>query len=452
MSTTEKQRIKVSSCKSRALSDKPLMRVVLNKDRTPVEVPQVGDFVCRKCGKRLRARAESHRHLCSAPSDQLPQYQKQRLKQCEGCDQRQYDPDVPGNYVCAEFKRLHPDQPCGIQHGVKVEYAACPLGKWTRIMIRCPECTRKILTGEKVTSCRYCGWRDQAMDRPTLKPIERTSIDDALVVTATDQRFIRGAYFLAWTLLRSNGVRMLVYTNEVKSNDPHVRQMKSWGVEFAPIPMDHSPRVFFYMTWNKPAAISDALSRSPRVLWLDSDTAVAGSLAPVFSAIDHQPFASGHVSDTNNQPNATCVTDVLGAPRRLFSGAHYPCAGVIGFKSGRDQELINEWRLRCATAVKHPEWSAKQRSSASERSAPLQFYDQGVLMDLWEWDTHDGKRWSDFAIPRGRSLQDSLTDLYDSNQRVIAHYGGRNKPFFKWPKILYLGHPNEDKATNDSVG
>ena len=245
---------------------------------------------------------------------------------------------------------------------------------------------------------------------------------------------MRGAYFLAWTLLRSNDVRMIVYTRDIPDDDPHRLQMVEWGVEFRSMPSEVSGDVFFEMTWNKPAAIADAMIDNERVLWLDSDTSVAKSVAGAFEIIDQHVFGSDHgifPADSQNHPD---VWRLLGEPKRKWDIGRYPTAGVIGFKSGRDDELISEWRRRVRVIVEHPEMWDQDRSESP--ACKLKYHDQGVLQDLLVDDAADGTIWSNFQVRREGTVAELMRQTYGYDRHVVCHYGGPLKPWFGWDDVL----------------
>lgn len=470
------------SCNSKRNTGSSSLPVVITPrirpPRQTVDPPKVGDFHCGECNLTLKKRRETFKHQCR-PIDQRPPYQQQRTIACEACEQ-----SVDG--VCQAYKRLHPDRDCGITVGIKTPYAACPQGKWHRVMIRCPKCSAKIFDDSGPKACRYCGWQDQSINRPDVPAVTRTALPaGAMVVTAANRKFIRGVYFLVWTLLRLHDVRVLVFCDDVPRNDPHVTQMKSWGVEFTSMPMDHGRDVFFYSTWNKPACILQAMQRADQVLWLDSDTAIAKPLDDAFAIIAKQPFAANHGYFNKVIQNTDRVWQILGQPKRAFLGGKQPCAGVIGFKSDRDRGLIEQWRERCQKIVPYPQlwmpptaevlakpsdeeslaeigdvasgaivnqWQqrqdqlARRRSSSNpregEQHSELKYYDQGVLTDLWDWDTFDGTRWSFFGGIQG-TIKDTLGEVMGSEKTTIFHYGGSRKPWFKWPERLNWGDPRQ---------
>ena len=252
--------------------------------------------------------------------------------------------------------------------------------------------------------------------------------DDCMVVTNCNQQYLRGAYFVAWTLLRSNGVRLRVYLHDVSPDDPHVQQMQSWGAEIAQQPIDVDPDVTYSMTWNKPAAIADAMLDARRVLWLDSDTSVATSVAEAFDVIERQTFAADHGVYPAINDNDPQVWELLGQPRRRWEKCKYPCAGVIGFRSQRDELLIQEWRDRIAKVINLPDlWNGP--------NPKLRYYDQGVLQDLLIDDCADGQRWSNFQVRRQGTVAELMQQTYGFDH-VICHYGGPQKPWFGWPEIL----------------
>ena len=272
--------------------------------------------------------------------------------------------------------------------------------------------------------------------------IERKPIpDDCAVITACDQKFIRGAYFLAWTLLRVNDVRMCVYLDRVPDDDPHVVQMRSWGVTFRTMPTLVKRDVPFYQTWNKPACITDALERFERALWLDSDTSVCKSVETAFKHLQHSTFVAGHGIHPADNANGQQVRSLFGPPRRTWEIRKYPCAGVVGF-ARRHKAIVDQWLDRCLCVTNHRKRYLWNPDMYQERmSSPLKYHDQGILQDLLIDDTVDGEIWSHFGCRREGTVDQILTENYSPHPRIICHYGGEVKPFFGWPKRLVWGDP-----------
>ena len=260
---------------------------------------------------------------------------------------------------------------------------------------------------------------------------------DCTVVTGTDQRFVRGAYFLAWTLLRSNSVRMMCYADRVPPDDPHRTQMESWGVVFRDMPLTIADRdTAAYQTWNKPAIVADVMGcDGGRIAWLDADTSVGGSLADMFEAIRKTPFAPNHGLFIPNNHNGKRIRQLFGPQAREFAPDEWPCAGVLGFDASRDAELVTKWAARCRRVVVHPELWRKCKTSQ------LRFYDQGVLQDLWQWDTHEGLRWNNLQVLRAGTIPQLMHQTFGYPKTTICHYGGKDKPWFGWPEMLNWGDP-----------
>lgn len=261
------------------------------------------------------------------------------------------------------------------------------------------------------------------------------SPDNCMVISGANTQFIRGTYFLAWTLLRFNDVRMTVYLDGVADDDPHVEQMRSWGIEFKELPLVVPSDVPWSQTWNKPACILDAMKQADKVLWIDSDAAIAWSIAPAFDLIGESLFVPDHGNCKASKDNDEIIHQILGEPKRVYVGTERPCAGIVGVDSTRDADLVNEWSQRCLKISKHPDlW-------LDGRESPLKFYDQGVLMDLLTCDTADGHVWNELNPPRQTSISNTMQHLAQPNSTRIAHFGGKVKPWFGWAEILRWGDP-----------
>jgi ribosomal protein L37E len=76
--------------------------------------------------------------------------------------------------VCVEYKRQHPDRDCQVSVGIKIAYAACPIGQWGRRMIECPDCSRVLFEPDREpAACSYCGWpnKKRAATEATALPL-----------------------------------------------------------------------------------------------------------------------------------------------------------------------------------------------------------------------------------------------------------------------------------------
>ena len=174
---------------------------------------------------------------------------------------------------------------------------------------------------------------------------------------------------------------------------------------------------------------------SDQVLWLDADTTVAGSTQDVFTAIDRAPFAPNHGPVEADHPNTQQIHRLLGNPARTWSIGEYPCAGVLGFDSERDRQLVAEWGRRVKVVV-------PQRDLWFEGGkAPLKYFDQGVLQDLWEADPADGYRWNNFDVPRRGTIEQIMWHTLGTDAKVVSHFGGPVKPWFEWPPVLAWPRP-----------
>lgn len=248
----------------------------------------------------------------------------------------------------------------------------------------------------------------------------------AIVITATDQRFLRGAYAMVWTLLRQHDVPVRVYDLGIDREGPMVRQMQSWGVEFKRIdvgPAHH--KIKGWQTWNKPVYCLDAARDHDRVIWLDADVTVGGDLTPMltesFFIADHGTF------QPVKNPNRPEFHERFGPPRRTW-GAQYPCAGVFSFDRSM-QGLLQEWLAIVRVVV----------ADETLRSG-CRFFDQNCLQDLVECDLQDGRIWNNFQVRRTGTEQEILSQTYDY-RHIISHFGGRTKPWFRWPQQIDWGTP-----------
>lgn len=407
---------------------------------TPVQT-EVEDFFCSDCGKHHIRKSKDYFHYpCKG---RLPiAWRDNREAVCAECPSGMNAVNSDGVHICLAEKLAHSERPCHIDVGIGLHWAYCKRGHWDSVGMICPDCGRKVYNGDHPPDqCRYCNYMNQPWHIALVPTFNRDATgSDCIVITSANQKFIRGAYMMVWTLLRANDTRVRVYLYDVPDDDPHVQQMQEWGVEFKQGVHDVSG-VFFSETWNKPACLLDAMADYEKVLWLDSDTSVNGSVKPAFDAIQFHPFAPSHGGYHGDNQNHPDIWEILGHPVRTWKPTTTPCAGIVGVMSSRDSELIREWRRRCGIIVKRPLLWKLNEHRHKELKSKLKFYDQGVLQDLWEWDTADGHRWSNFTARRSGTIREILGDVYYDNDRTIIHHGGYTKPWFTWPDVLNWGIP-----------
>ena len=409
--------------------------------RTQRPLPIIQDFHCADCGMTRKNRDASYHHTC--PGVRPTEYATKRQAICDGC---RYNQDN----VCIIYRQQHPDRPCEVDAGVRIPFAACPLGDWHRVMIKCPKCERVLFDELGPSFCGYCGW-DRETAAAQVSQLARVPVrtrdkldDDCMVITAANQQFIRGAYFMIWTLLRANDVRVMVYLDDVPMNDPHVKQMQSWGVEVREMPRDVGRDVFFQTTWNKPSTILDALRFSDRVLWLDADTSISASVREAFDTIAEHMFIPNHgICGADNQ-NAPEVWDFLGKPRRTWVDSKHPCAGIIGVSRRDIDHVLNPWRERVLKVVEDGRFVFPRLNH--NVPSPLRFHDQGVLQDLIDVDPVDGVVWSNFRCLRKGTIRQHMDQIYDYPAHIVFHYGGDIKPWFDWPELLLWPDPRSFKV------
>lgn len=400
-----------------AATGSPITRAAtLPTPATPPDKAQ--DFHCGDCGLTLIRRSEHYRHNCGGIPSHLSQlgYQAERADECGQCE-------FAADNVCLKYKAQHPDRDCRIDIGIKIPYARCPVGKWDRRMIQCPRCTRVLFDPDQSpTRCRYCGWMQSRDPLPA----------GTTIVTATDQAFLRGAYMVAWTALRANDARLIVYDlGGIDRIDPMVRQMQSWGVEFRQFePVITEIRG--WQTFNKPFVILDAMKDSEQVFWIDADAAVAKSIRPAVEAIAEGPFVPDHgYYVPNANANSEAIREAIGARRREW-GVHrdneWPCAGILGLDSQRDRGLVEEWI------------AITLRLRDEGRLEEVAYFDQGILQEILDCDLADGFIWNNLHVLREGSVATIVANVY--NQRhAIAHFGGKIKPWDTWQQYLTWGDP-----------
>lgn len=264
---------------------------------------------------------------------------------------------------------------------------------------------------------------------------ETELITDMPIVTACNNKYIQGAYLLAWSVYRQHKVEILCYDLGIDEDHPIKEKMIKLGVKFIPYKNPIPEEVYNRETWVKPYIIQDALKTFPKVLWLDADVVITKSLLPIVRATYRNMFIPEHgfYSPTTNE-NPKIVHEFLGYPKKKWYANKYPCACVLGMDRDRDTELLNEWIHRI-----------DKLTTNLKVMNQVAFYDQGVLQDILDVepeDFPDGKVWNNLHVDRYINLDrliDNLTTSY--YQSAILHFGGINKPWHRWNRNFDLGEP-----------
>jgi hypothetical protein len=187
-----------------------------------------------------------------------------------------------------------------------------------------------------------------------------------------------------------------------------------------------------WQIWNKPAYIE----KSPftETLWIDADTLVRGSLRIPFEITSKEPFMveCSHAPRgyTSGNPGSLYGFEEFYIPEEKRASV-YVNAGVMGFVSKRDAELLVTWK----NAVKNAYTNRPARECIS-------WYDQGAL--LWALEATDNLgliregEWC-FNSPANRQWQPKdvvsfLTALPPVDGAVVRHFTGIPKPWKKWTK------------------
>ena len=289
------------------------------------------------------------------------------------------------------------------------------------------ECVRdkakwdQVRTAENGTAVKRC---DTCKDRN--KPAERyTAPDDAVVVTAADEKFMPGAYLMAWTAMRDNAIKIRCYCPDVPACDPWRKRIENLGVECVDWE-GPTERHAGWQTWIKPQFVLDALSEFRRAVWIDADCTVGGHLR---EAVEHDGWFvadHGHYIPKDNFSDPKFAA-VFGQPKRAWyqrkgygteqeqGCRQMPCAGF--FAVGREQlQGVSEWNTRCQMAY----------ADESLRSL-CRYYDQNCLQDSLDCDLQDGVLWNNLSGKRNWTLREVVQNA--RNARVM-HYGGHHKPWF----------------------
>jgi hypothetical protein len=160
-----------------------------------------------------------------------------------------------------------------------------------------------------------------------------------VVYVATGERHIREAAASLESLWRNEpGTPVTMYVDR-----PSRRHLRAWGI---PTPsrfdrlevIDHPDPTY---TWtDKPIALSQGDGGHERVLFLDTDTRVCGSIAEIFEMLDSFVLAAAHapIRLDRRQP-AFLARRVPGAFPELNTG-------VIAFRrTASVQRMLERWRL-----------------------------------------------------------------------------------------------------------
>jgi len=244
---------------------------------------------------------------------------------------------------------------------------------------------------------------------------ESWASDDVLLITAADDRYLPGAYLALATAARFNRVPMRFYSLGCSPENPFLKRI----AELAEV-VEWPDRgtVSNWQTWIKPRFIRHALAGGQRVIWLDADTTVGGSLEevgqPGLFVPDHGFFAPPRNA---NKPE---FYKHFPAPLREWSSYNWPCACLIGIDPA-ELPLVEEWQARCDKAMSNP---AIEQATA--------YFDQGPFQDLLPpgRPLADGRVWNNLQSRRDGTLEQILAD--STRHSVIMHFGGRDKPWFRW--------------------
>lgn len=269
-------------------------------------------------------------------------------------------------------------------------------------------------------------------DQLLLGPAPRdTHPAGTVVITAADQAFLRGAYLLLWTLLRTNDCKTILYDLGFDHDNPMVRQMQRWGVEIREGGRIVPESVPGWQVFNKPVYIADAMSDHPRVVWLDADTSIGDSITEIYDLLDDGPFVPNHgpyYPPANHTSPA--LREFFGPARREWSGNDWPCAGVVALDSQRDKTLMAEWLDR----------TERLNRERPDLLPEAQYYDQVILQDILDCELADGHKWNNLNTLRTGTVAEILTQTY-RHEAIISHYGGKKKPFEDWDTVLRWRDP-----------
>ena len=191
---------------------------------------------------------------------------------------------------------------------------------------------------------------------------------------------------------------------------------------------------YYWPTWNKPLYFTQ--SSHQKNLWIDADCVVLGNINELLEQISEKPVVFccefGCVDKDISRLHRAMKTNMV--PHQ--SGP--PClnAGVLGFDTIRDSDILSKWMEVITSAADDP---------SVQSVTP--WYDQGGLqwamevLNKLEFVCHDTS-WNhdNLQLPNCKNILTFIQGL-NPNDCKLAHFAGTEKRKIQWPEIpINLNH------------
>ena len=321
---------------------------------------------------------------------------------------------------------------------------SCPIGSWPAVERTCPDCSYTFSDPKGAFSCPACPYE--------IKPeaLERPRIDSMTFVMAADSQFESGLYMAAWSLLKHNDAKLVVYDLGLDICGNVCNQLREWGVEFAQPEIEIFPMKGWQL-FNKPFYIRQAQRDYGNVVWLDCDAYYRDmSLLGSFPCGD-APLIPDHMGLRNQEflyRNKDRFYEMgMPHPDKVWSKNRSPCTSLVAV-NGDFPDWVNLWCERTRFA-----WTSQAIYHAS-------YYDQGIAQDIIDFDLLDGSVWNYIdmltAINPAKNRHFTPTDMQagidEMSEPRVFHFAGKWKPFKSWDASeINWGFPSgRDSRPNDS--
>lgn len=265
-------------------------------------------------------------------------------------------------------------------------------------------------------------------DRPTAIIPE-----DCCVLAATDELMFIGFQLMLKSLQLTNEVDVILV--DLGLNQKQRKWAKRHEVTLVSVNKIPNPvKANGWQTFNKPNYFSLVPSNYRRVLWIDSDCVVRGSLREAFDVIDKRPFLTADSVATSRCSVNDAAEDLKNHDRLYkylpvesrWTNPPFLNAGVVGFDLSRDEEILRYWRA-CVSLV--------HKKRGHRRN--LRLYDQGAL--VWalekkgEWMVTDDLKWNDSTVVKGQLTPSKFITKTATSNSIILHFAGlKKKPWSGW--------------------
>ncbi|MDE2098821.1 MAG: hypothetical protein KGL39_16330 [Patescibacteria group bacterium] len=261
------------------------------------------------------------------------------------------------------------------------------------------------------------------------------------VVTAADRGYFVALKCLLVSLRMSHDCRVVVF--DIGLTRRQVQWCLDLGMEVRKIDSLAMPRSqWMWQTWNKPLYINAV---GGRVLWIDADCIVAGSLAQLDQTLTNGPYIARDtaaitacrfgdaVQTVTNHP---LVYAIHPTPSR-FDPGDWPNAGVLGFDLDRqrDKNIMRAWLDMIELAARNDRLSGGLECVSHDTQGWLHWYDQGALQ--WALESLDeigavngDVRFNDPVTAAGTKSLAELTATIDRCPIAkIIHFPCGQKPY-----------------------